>query len=94
MDAFPPKPNLVVNGEMPEYIARQHGLVQKHTDPTVIEELNQTLAALTKVPTEKYLQPATSAQEVGWLHTKYGTKFKGTRPCLCYICCPCLFVFF
>jgi len=38
----------------------------------VKQELEATLAEKTKVPTEKYLQPVTTAQEIGWMHLEHG----------------------
>ena len=38
----------------------------------VKQELESTLAEKTKVPTEKYTQPVTTAQEIGWMHLEYG----------------------
>merc|ERR1711966_197632 len=61
MNTMPPKPNLVVNGEMPPDIAKKMGLEVKDFDPAVKQELEATLAEKTKVPTEKYLQPVTTA---------------------------------
>lgn len=29
-----------------------------------------------QVPTEKYLQPVTTAQEIGWMHVEYANRFK------------------
>jgi len=79
MNTLPPKPCLVVNGEMPPDISKKHGLEVKDFDPSVKEELEATLLEKTKVPTEKYLQPVTTAQEIGWMHLEYGNQFKNRK---------------
>ena len=63
-------------GEMP--LATQHmlGLVVKHQDPSVKQHLDAALAQTRKVPTEKYDQPMTTQQEIGWMVTSHANHFK------------------
>ena len=52
------------------------------------EELEATLSGKTKVPTEKYLQPVTTAQEIGWMHLEYA----GVSVCVCLFMHACMYV--
>jgi len=79
MNTLPPKPCHVRGGEMPAEIAKKLGLEIKHPDPSVVAQLNSTLKEQHKTPKQKYEEPMTTQQEIGWLTQEYANQFKDRK---------------
>lgn len=79
MNTIPPKPNLVVAGEMPEDMAKKQGLALQAMDRNTIQELNTILRNQHSCPSERYAAPMTSQQEIGWFAGAYARNFRGRK---------------
>ncbi|EKX48269.1 hypothetical protein GUITHDRAFT_105873 [Guillardia theta CCMP2712] len=64
MNTIAPKPCHVRGGEMPAEIAKK---------------LNSTLEEQHKTPKQKYDEPMTTQQEIGWLTQEYAHQFKDRK---------------
>ena len=69
---FQQKPPVTPAEHVQNHFARRSKHLMLVLHAQVKEELEATLLEKTKVPTEKYLQPVTTAQEIGWMHLEYG----------------------
>ena len=55
-------------------VVGQLGLEIKHFDPLVVTQLNSTLEEQHKTPKQKYDEPMTTQQEIGWWEMSFRCK--------------------